>query len=118
MNIIEKQTELGKSLYQINTATLTEIATLTRNNIEKYLETNRSFGEKLPEVRDPSTFFSLQREYGETLWNNAREAFEAQNTILKGAFSDTRDALQSAFSSEVEAAPAKVKKPAAKKATA
>ena len=63
MNIIEKQTELGKSLYEINTATLSEMATLTRNNIEKYFETNRTFGEKLPEVRDPSTFFNLQREY-------------------------------------------------------
>lgn len=118
MNIMEKQAELGKSLYEINTATLSEMATLTRNNIEKYLETNRAFGEKLPEVRDPSAFFNLQREYGETLWNNARDAFEAQNTILKGAFSDTRDAVQAAFSTEEAAEPVKAKKPAAKKAAA
>lgn len=117
MNIIERQTELGRSLYEINTATMNEMVELGRKNIETYLEVNRSFGEKLPEVRELSAFFDLQREYGETLWNNAREAMESQNAILTSAFSETRDALGTAFKTE-EAAEAPKKAASKKKAAA
>lgn len=112
MNVIEKQTELGKSLYEINNSTLSEMAELGRKNIEQYFEVNRSFGEKLPEVREVSSFLSLQREYGETLWNNARAAMESQNAILQNAFTETRDALQTAFTTEA----AEPRKAPAKKA--
>lgn len=115
MSFMEKQAELGKSLYEINQSTFSNIVELSRKNIEQYIETNKAFGEKLPEVREVSTFFSLQREYGETLWNNAREAVEAQNEILTGAFNETREVVQSAFTTAEEPAP---KKASAKKAKA
>ena len=102
MNNIEKQVSLGRSLYQINTNTLSEMAELGRKNFEQYFEVNRSFGEKLPEVRELGSFLGLQREYGETLWNNAREAMESQSAILQSAFSDARDAIQAAFSAKDE----------------
>ncbi len=115
MSIIERQNELGKSLYQINTSTVSEIAELSRKNIEQYFEVNRSFGERLPEIREVGDFLSLQREYGETLWNNAREAMEAQNTILQNAFTETREAFTTAFSQEAEEVK-EAPKPKAKKA--
>ena len=62
MNMMEKQAELGKSLYEINTSTMSEIAELSRKNIEQYFEVNRSFGEKLPEIREVSSFMELQRD--------------------------------------------------------
>lgn len=114
MNIIERQTELGRSLYEINTNTMSEMAELSRKNIETYLEVNRSFGEKLPEIREMTAFFDLQREYGETLWNNAREAIESQNAILQSAFSETRDAFKTAFTTEVTEAAEKVETAAKK----
>ncbi len=113
MNNIEKQVGLGRSLYQINANTLSEMAELGRKNFEQYFEVNRSFGEKLPEVRELGSFLGLQREYGETLWNNAREAMESQTAILQSAFSEARDAFQAAFSAKDEAA-AEVAAPKAK----
>ena len=112
MNMMEKQAELGKSLYEINTSTLSNMAELSRKNIEQYFEVNKTFGQKLPEVREISTFMELQREYGETLFNNAREAMEAQTEILKSAFSDTREAFESAFKTEEAKPKAKAKKAA------
>ena len=115
MNMMEKQAELGKSLYEINTHIMSEMAELSRKNIEQYFEVNRSFGEKMTEIREVSDFMNMQREYGETLWNNAREAMESQNALLQTAFNDTRDALQTAFTMEAaeEAKPkAKAKKTA------
>jgi len=121
MNIIEKQSELTKSLYEINTSTVKELATLQRENLEKYFETNRSFGERLPEIKNVSDFLALQREYGETLVTNAREAIETQNEIVRGAVEETTEAFRAAFTFESEStkpapkkkAKAKAKKPAA-----
>lgn len=113
MNIIEKQTELTKSLYEINSSTFKELATLQRENLEKYFEANRTFGERLPEVKSVTDFVSLQREYGETLMTNTREAFETQNEIVRGAFEETTEALRHAFTAETETAKAA---PAPKKA--
>ena len=111
MNMIEKQTELGKSLYEINTSTVSEIAAMSRKNIEQYFAVNRAFGEKLPEVREVSTFMNLQREYSETLWNNAREAVEAQTAVFQGAFAETREAFKAAYTQETAVdAPKKAKK--------
>ncbi len=100
MSIIEKQTKLGKSIVDINTNVVKSIATQQRENIEKYIETNQEFSKKLPEVTDISSFFSLQREYGETLWNNAKDAVESHNGLVRNAFEETRDAIKVAFSSE------------------
>ncbi len=103
MNIIEKQTELGKTLFQINTNTVREYAQLQRENIEKYFELNRSYTEKLPEIRDLGTFMELQREYNETLWNGVRESVKEQTELLKTAMEDTGKAFQDAFQGEEQA---------------
>ena len=100
MSVIEKQTALGRSIADINTNIFKELVSLQRENIETYFATNQTFIEKLPEVTDISTFVALQREYGEALWNNAKTAVEAQNGIVRHAFEDTRDAVQTAYSSE------------------
>ncbi|MFT4712251.1 MAG: hypothetical protein ACJAVI_005514 [Candidatus Azotimanducaceae bacterium] len=100
MNVIDRQTELTKSLYSINSAALKEFASQQKVNVEKYIETNKSFGEKLPEIKGVTEFFSLQREYGESLWANAKTAFEIQNDLVKGAFEETRDAFKVALATE------------------
>lgn len=116
INIVERQTELGRSLYEINTNTLKELATLQRENVEKYFETNRTFGEKLPELKSVEEFVALQREYGETLWANAREAMEAQGAIVKSAFEETSAAVKTAFATNEASPKPKAKaKPKAKK---
>lgn len=102
MSIIEKQAELGKSLFDINANTLKELATLQRTNIETYFETNRTFGGKLPEVKGIGAFVELQREYSEALWGNARKAVETQNEILRTAFQESSEVVRSAFSSAAD----------------
>ncbi len=124
MNVIEKQTELTKSLYSINSGALKEFTSQQKANVEKYIETNKNFGERLPEVRDISGFLTLQREYGESLWANAKSAFETQNELVKTTFEETRDAFKLAMTTgevseeaaegEAEAVPAKKAKTKAK----
>ena len=124
MNVIEKQTELTKSLLNINSGELKEFTSQQKANVEKYIETNKSFGERLPGVRDISGFLTLQREYGESLWANAKSAFETQNELVKTTFEETRDAFKLAMTTgevseeaaegEAEAVPAKKAKTKAK----
>jgi len=102
MNIIEKQTELGRTLFQINTNTLREYAQMQRENMERYFELNKSYTEKLPEVRDLGTFIELQREYNETLWGGVRETVKDQTELFKTAMEDTGSALKVAFVAETE----------------
>ena len=116
MNIMEKQAELGKSLFEINANILKELAALQRENIETYFETNRAFGEKLPEVKGISDFVELQREYGETLWGNVRKAVESQNDILRAAFEETSEAMRVAFTPVAEKTGDKAKAKVSKKA--
>ena len=98
MTIIEKQTQLGRSLFQINTSTLRELASLQRENFGKYVQLNQEFGKKLPEVDSVSSFLSLQREYNETLWSGMRSAMNSQSQVLKAAVEETGAAFTSAYS--------------------
>jgi len=109
MNIIEKQTALGKSLYEINTSTMKEYVSLQRSNIEQYIEVNREFGSRLPEVKSVTNAVELQREYSEMVWNQVKSAMGAQNELLKGAFNETREALKTAYTFETEVAEVTVK---------
>jgi hypothetical protein len=112
MNMIEKQSKLGKSIFEINTNTLKELASLSKDNIGKYFEANRAYGEKLPEIKDVSSFVSLQREYTESMWSGVKDAVSAHNGIIKGAFEETRHAFENAYTPvEIEA---KTAKPATK----
>jgi hypothetical protein len=97
MNIIEKQTDFGRTLFEINQNTFQELFRSTQENVQKYFELNSEFGQKLPEIRDVSSFVELQREYGETLWGNVRQAGESQTEILKSAVEETGNAVRKVF---------------------
>ena len=99
-NIIERQADLGRTLFEINQNTIQELAQSTQTNFKKYFELNNEFGQKLPEVNDISTFVELQREYGETLWNNVKEATQVQSEILKSAVEETGEAVRKVFATE------------------
>jgi hypothetical protein len=103
MNIIEKQTALGESLYEINTSTMKEYMSLQRSNIEKYVAVNREFGSRLPEVTNVTNAVELQREYSQMVWNQVKGAMEAQTELLKDAFNETREALKTAYTFESDA---------------
>ena len=100
MNIFEKQAELGRTIFEINTNAMRSIAELQQQNFRKYLETMQSFGGKLPEIQDVSSFVELQREYGETVVANAREAVEEQTSIVRDSFEQARGALEQAFQTD------------------
>ena len=51
MNIIERQTELGKSLYEINTSTLKEYFSISAAAGEVRRNVSASSATKLPELR-------------------------------------------------------------------
>jgi len=102
MSIIERQGNLTKSLYEINSAALREYATLQQATFQKYVELNRSYFEKLPELREVASFVELQQEYGQSLWNGVQESARDQGEIVKGVFENTRDALKTAFNTEAQ----------------
>ena len=77
-----------------------KIAEFDAANVQKYVEFNQSFAARLPEVRDIQGFADLQREYGETLWNNTQEAFQARAEMVREATEAATDVVRSAWSTE------------------
>ena len=100
MNPIEKQAQLVRELFELNTATVRQITELSTENFKKYMELNQDYAQKLPEVRDISTFVELQREYGQSLWEGLREDLSARGTIARDAVEQTGGLIRGAFSSE------------------
>jgi Phasin protein len=100
MNILERQVNFGRTLFEINQNTFQELAQGTQQNIVKYFELNSEFSQRLPEVRDVTSFMDLQREYGETLLGSVREATRSRAEILKSAVEETGNAVRKVFASD------------------
>jgi hypothetical protein len=102
MNMIQKQADFGRTLFEINQNAMQEMVRTQQENIQKYFEMNTTFGQRLPEVRDAATFMELQREYGATLWSNIKESTQSQANILKSAAEETGEAVRKVFTAESE----------------
>ncbi len=114
MNAFEKQAQLGRELFELNTETVRKITELSTENFRKYLELNQDYAQKLPETRDISAFVELQRDYGQNLLEGVQEDLSARGTIVREAVEQTGNLIRSAFSSEdaeVEAEVVKAKAP-------
>jgi hypothetical protein len=116
--MIEKQTELGQTLFQINTSTLRALAEHQGQNIRNYVELNQEYGSKLSTISSVTDFLALQREYNASIWNGFKTSVGTQAGTVKNAVEETGAAFRVAFSQVEEAKPAKAKSTAKKKAKA
>lgn len=100
MNIVQKQVEMGRALFEINQNTFQELARAQQDNVKKYFELNSDFSKRLPEVKDVSTFVELQREYNETLWTGIKDTTRGQVEVIKTAAEESGQAVRKAFTVE------------------
>ncbi len=121
MNAMERQAAFGRDWFELNTGTWRRLAELQTEGVQKVFETNRTFAEKLPEIRDVTAFMELQREYGEAMWNGFTEGMKANGEVLREAVESAGELLRGVFATEEAKAPETAKKsakPAAAKAAA
>ncbi len=97
MDFMQKQAELSRQLFDINSSTVREMFAIQQRGLERYMELNSSFGEKLRDVRSPADFVEMQREYGESLWAGVQESVESQTSVIRGAVEDGGKILREAF---------------------
>lgn len=100
MSRMEKGIKLGQELFDLNNSTLVKIAELSAENFKKYLELNQTYVEKLPEVRDVSSFVELQRDYGQQLWEGVQADVKARTEIVREAVEQTGSLVRGVFSAE------------------
>ena len=100
MNIIQKQADFGRTMFEINQNAMQEMIRTQQENIQKYIELNMTFGQRLPEVRDVTSLMELQREYGATLWSGIKASTQSQAGILKSAVEETGTAVRKVFTTE------------------
>ena len=107
MNPIERQMQLGRELMELNAEWFRKIAEYDTQNVQKYVEMNQEFASKLPEIRDVQSFVELQREYGETMWSSTQEVLKTRGEMLREAFEANTTAMRDAFTPAEEPAPKK-----------
>ncbi|MFT4712252.1 MAG: hypothetical protein ACJAVI_005513 [Candidatus Azotimanducaceae bacterium] len=100
MSILQKQADFGRTIFEINQNAIQESFRTQQENWQKYFELNSTFGKRLPEVTDISTFVELQREYGSTLWENTKEATQNQTEIMKSALTEAGEAVRKVFNTD------------------
>jgi len=102
MSRMEKGMKLGRDLFDLNNTTMVRIAELSAENFKKYLELNQSYVERLPEVRDISTFVELQRDYGQNLWEGVQSDLKARTEIVREAVEQTGGMVREVFTSAAD----------------
>ena len=106
MSFIQRQIQLGRELFEINTSTVRRMVEQDVENIRKYFELNTDFAKKLPEVREVYAFVELQREYGESVWEGVKEAAQHRGELLRESVEHAGSAVRGAWRGEEEAAEA------------
>ena len=104
MNPFEKQLQLGRELFELNAGAMRRMAELDADSFRTFVETNQSFFARLPEVKDLPGLVSLQREYGETVWNGAQNALKARGEILRDSMGKAGELVRGAYEATVEPA--------------
>ena len=100
MSVFEKQAQLGRDLFEINASTVRRLVELQAEGVKQYFETNQTFATKLSEVRDVTSFFELQREYGETLWGSSQEGVRAGGEIVREAVESAGEIVRTSFGTQ------------------
>ena len=118
MSVLERQVNLGRELFEINTGTVRRLVELQTESIQKYFETNQEFASKLPEIKDVSSFVELQRDYGQAVWEGIQDSWKARGEVVREAVENAGSLVRDSFSTETEEATAPKAKPAAEKAAA
>lgn len=102
MSFIQRQIQLGRELFEINTSTVRRMVEQDVENIRKYFELNTEFAKKIPEVREVSSFVELQREYGESVWEGVKEAAQQRGELLRDTVQHAGGAMRGAWSGAEE----------------
>ncbi|MCR9279200.1 MAG: phasin family protein [Pseudomonadaceae bacterium] len=100
MSFIQRQIQLGRELFEINTSTLRRVVEQDAENLRRYFEMNSEFAKKVPEIREVSSFVELQREYGATMWEGVKEAAQERGQVLREAVEHTGTAVRGAWSGD------------------
>ena len=112
MSVLEKQANLGRELFEINTHVARRMFEISGEGVKQYFATNQEFAQKLTEVRDVTSFVELQREYGTALYNGMNERLQTRGEVLKEAVERGSEVVRSAFAND-EAADVEVEEAAA-----
>ena len=100
MNAFEKQAKLGRELFEVNSSTVRKLVELGGEELRKVWELNQEFAQKLPEVRDISTFVEMQREYGQSVWEGVKTSFQSRGEIVKDAVEQSGGLIRNVFNAE------------------
>ena len=99
-NPVEKAQKLGQQLFEIQTSTISKLATMQQENLQTYFNMTREFTTRAPEARDPQSVMDMQREMAATMWSNFQQSNENTSMLVREAWEQVGDAYREAFEQE------------------
>ncbi len=109
MNVLERQADVGRQLFEVNTSWWRKLAEFDSETFRRYVEFNQDFAKRLTEVKDLQSFAELQREYGQSLWSGAQDVLKERNEMLRDVAEANGELLRGMFSTEEKAKKSKAK---------
>lgn len=102
MNILQKQTEFGRSVFEISQNAFQDLARIQQDNLKNYFDLNNDFSQKLTDVQDVAGFVELQRDYSQSLWNGVKKTTKGQAEILRTAIEETGEAVRKVYTVQAD----------------
>ena len=102
MNILQKQTEFGRSFFEISQNAFQDLARIQQDNLKNYFDLNNDFSQKLTDVQDVAGFVELQRDYSQSLWNGVKKTTKGQAEILRTAIEETGEAVRKVYTVQAD----------------
>ena len=102
MNILQKQTEFGRSVFEISQNAFQDLARIQQDNLKNHFDLNNDFSQKLTDVQDVAGFVELQRDYSQSLWNGVKKTTKGQAEILRTAIEETGEAVRKVYTVQAD----------------
>jgi hypothetical protein len=97
MSVLKMQAKLTNTLYEINRCALREYSQIQRQNLGKYIELNKNYGQQLPALKSISGLFSLHSEYHKMIWNGLKVSADSHSQLIRNTLQESGTALKQAF---------------------
>ena len=87
---LEKSLKLGKDLYDLNSGTINKLFTIDAESIDTFMDVNKSFGDRMPNIKGFSEFVEMQQDYGKALWDESQSVMSAKSEIVQDAMEQAK----------------------------
>ena len=91
---------LGRDLFALNVESMRKAMDLNTESWRKFMAMNEETMKKARTLKDYSGWMELQRNYGQSMWEDAQDWMRAQNELNQAAYTEASSMVREAYAPE------------------